>query len=147
MNRVKKVGISVASSLGIASIVSALALSCGYFDHGLFEIKQTDQSKSGQVAMLAERSDHRALRSDQYFVLIGDHVFSPTEVRDAFYKHREVFNASSDCLGVRWSDPHNLTVSCLNGALEASQINFQRVHAGDITIAYVNIPDINRGKK
>jgi hypothetical protein len=97
--------------------------------------------------MLAERSDHQALRSNEFFVLIGDHVFSPSEVRDAFYRQHAVFNASSDCLSVCWSDPRNLTISCINGSLEASEINFQRVHVGEITITYVNIPDINRGVK
>jgi|SRR5580658_1076770 hypothetical protein len=147
MSRVKKVRVSVACTLGIALVAITFALSRGYFDHGLFEVKQTDWSPSGQVAMLAERSDHQALRSDEYFVLIGNHVFSPTEVRDAFYGRREVFNAASDCLSVHWSDPHNLTVSCCDGSLNASQINFQRLHTEDITITYVNIPDINRGKK
>ena len=147
MNGLKKAGVSVAGTLGLAMVVATFALSRGYFDHGLFDVKQTDWSKSGLVAMLAECSDHQALRSNEFFVLIGDHVFSPSEVRDAFYRQHAVFNASSDCLSVCWSEPRILTISCINGSLEASEINFQRVHAGEITIMYVNIPDINRGVK
>jgi hypothetical protein len=147
MSSAKKAGVGVASALGIALIVATFAFSCGHFDNGLFEVKQTDWSQSGQVAMLAERSDHQALRSDEYFVLIGDHVFSPTELRDAFYGRREVFSAAGDCLSVRWSAARNLTVSCRDGSLDASHINLQRRRTRDVTITYVNIPDINRGKK
>ena len=146
MNRAKKVGVSVAGVLGFALMVATFVLSCGYFDNGLFEVKQTDWSQSGQVAMLAERSDPKALRSDEYFVLVGDHVFSPTELRDAFYGRREVFNAASDCLSVRWNTPSNLTVSCRDGSLDASHINLERRQTGDITITYVNIPDIAGGR-
>jgi hypothetical protein len=52
------------------------ALFHGYFDHGQFEIKQFQWSSTGQVAMLAERSDHEALGGLEYYVLIGNHLFT-----------------------------------------------------------------------
>lgn len=147
MSNAKKFGMSVA--LVLATILGAFvfAVSRGYLDSGLFEVQQTDWSPSGKVAMLAKRSDHQAMRSDEYFVLIADHIFSASEVRDAFYRNREVFNASSTCLSIRWSDPHNLTVSCHDGSLDADHINFQRPNAGDIKVTYINIPGIRRGVK
>jgi hypothetical protein len=42
MNGLKKVGVSVAGPLGLAMMVANFALSRGYFDHGLFDAKQTD---------------------------------------------------------------------------------------------------------
>jgi hypothetical protein len=148
MNRVNKVGVSVACALGIGLVVATFALFHGYFDHGLFEIKQTDWSSSGNVAILAKRSDHQALSSDVYFVVIGNHMFSATELRNAYYGPHVIFAAASDCLRIRWNDPHNLTVSCHDGLLDTSRIeNIQQHQSGDVAIVYVNIPDINRGKK
>jgi len=147
MNRVNKVGVSVACVLGISLVVATYALFRGYFDDALFEVKQADWSTSGKVAILAERSDHQSLRSDEYFVLIGDHVFSPTELRAAFYRDHGIFAAASDCVSVRWTDAHNLTVSCRGKPLNENQIeNVQKHQIGDVAIAYVNIADINRGK-
>ena len=129
-------------------MAATFALFRGYFDHGLFEVKQTDWSSSGKVAILAERSDHQALSSSVYFVLIGDHVFSPTELRTAYYRDHGIFAAATDCLSVRWTDPHNLTVSCRGESLDASRIeNVQQHQDGDVKITYVNIPAINRSGK
>ena len=79
-----------------------------------------------RVAVVAERSDREALSSYVYFVLVGDHVFSPSELRAAYYRHRVVFAAASDCVSVRWSDTHNLTVMCGNGAIDAEHIELQQ---------------------
>jgi hypothetical protein len=147
MNRVKKVGVSVACALGISLVGATFALFRGYFDRGLFEVKQTDWSSSGKVAILAERSDHQALNSDVYFVVIGDHVSSPTELRAAYHRNQRIFAAASDCLSVRWTDAHNLSVSCRGEPLDANQIeNVQQHQSGDVAVIYVNIADIKRGK-
>jgi len=50
----------------------------GYFDRGQFEVNQVQWSSAKQVAIVAERSDQQALSGYTYFVLIGDHVFSPS---------------------------------------------------------------------
>ena len=94
--------------------VSLLMAACvyvlfhGYFDHGLFEIKQLEWSPSAprRVAVVAERFDHQAMNSDTYFVLIADHVFSAAELRRAYHSDGVVFAAASDCLTVSWTDPH-----------------------------------------
>ena len=54
-------------ALCVALVAATFALFNGYFDHGLFEIKQTEWSSSGNVTILAKRSDHQALSSDVYF--------------------------------------------------------------------------------
>jgi hypothetical protein len=148
MNRAQKVAVGAVCALCIALVAATFALFHGYFDHGLFEIKQTDWSSSGRVALLAKRFDHQALSSDVYFVVIGNHMFSATELRNAYHGPRVIFSAASDCLRIRWNDPHNLTVSCHDGLLDTSHIeNIKQHQSGDVAIAYVNIPDINRGKE
>src|ERR1700756_787416 len=96
MSRLIETGADVVSSmlkiwLGILIFVLVVlavgwyALFHGYFDHGLFEIKQVEWSSSTprRVAVVAERSDHEALGGLEFFVLINDHVPSPTELRFA----------------------------------------------------------------
>jgi hypothetical protein len=92
------VGCVVAASL----VAATYGLFHGYFDPGQFEVKQQQWSSSKQVAMLAERSDHEALGGLTYFVLIGDHLLSPDELRHAYYSDAVVFAAASTCLSLHW---------------------------------------------
>jgi hypothetical protein len=88
MSRLTKIDVVVGTMLGVVLLMGALlatgwyALFHGYFDPGLFEIKQVEWSSSTprRVAVVAKRSDHQAMSSDIYFVIIADHVFSPGRV-------------------------------------------------------------------
>jgi hypothetical protein len=122
-------------------VLDMLALLVGYFDEGKFEAKQA-QWLSGRVAMVAERSDHEAMSSDTYFVLIGNHVFSPHELWAAYYQQREVFSAAAgDCgLSVQWSDEDTLVISC-ETALDSDSIDSEKHRKGDIAVRYLNIPE------
>jgi hypothetical protein len=56
----------LAKVLGLSACAAAISLPVyrlfhGYFDHGLFEVKQAQWSPSKRVAIVAERSDHDAL--------------------------------------------------------------------------------------
>jgi hypothetical protein len=146
MNSAVKITVGALCVVAVALGTASFPLFRGYLDRGLFEVKQTDWSSSGKVAILAERSDHQALRSNVYFVLIANRVLSATELQSAYYRpHVDViFAAASDCPQIRWSDPHNLVVSCSDGSLDQGHINNVQQHqSGDVRIAYVNIPDIN----
>lgn len=141
MSNAERIAVAALCALGLALMTATFALFHGYFDHGLFEVKQTDRSTSGHVAVLAKRSDHQALSSDVYFVLIEDHVPSATELLNAYHGPRVIFAAASDCLRIRWGDPHTLAVSCHGGSLDAGHIeNVQQHQSGDVTITYANIP-------
>jgi hypothetical protein len=124
--------------------VTVYALFHGYFDPGSFEIDQTEWSPSRQVAIVAKRSDHQALSGDQYFVLIGDHLFSARELRHACYSRVVIFRADSSCLTVRWKDSHNLVVTCNGEAIEADHIAVQQHRSADVTVSYQDIPDLSR---
>jgi hypothetical protein len=126
-----------------ALIVIACLLFRGHFDRGQFEVKETSRSSSARFAIVAERSDDEAMSGYVYFVLMGDHVFSPAELRTAYYSGHVIFAAASDCLSVRWSDPHNLTIMCREKSIDARHIDVQLRQAGDVAISYVNIPDKN----
>jgi hypothetical protein len=141
MNRRQMVKLGAACTVAMALIGIAFALFYGYFDHGQYTIKQEAWS-SGLVAMVAERSDHEALSGDVYFVVIGDHIFTPSELRTAYYRHQAIFAADSNCLGVRWSGPRKLTVMCRDGFIESDHVDVQRHEAKGIAITYLNIPDI-----
>lgn len=143
MSKSKRVLTAVICALVAMFVMIACGLFRGHFDHGRFEVKETSRSSSGRVAMVAERSDHEAMSSYVYFVFIGDHVFSPAELRTAYHSDHLVFAAASDCISVRWIDPHNLTVSCREGSIDTSHIDVQLRQAGDVVINYVNIPDRN----
>lgn len=141
MIKSKRVILRLVAGAALLVAVSIFALFHGYFDHGQFEIKETNWSPSARVAMVAERSDHEALGGLDYFVLIGDRVFSPTELRSAYYSDDVVFAAADNCLTVRWIDPHNLEVMCRDRSLDARHINVRKRQAGDVEIKYVNIQD------
>jgi hypothetical protein len=152
MSRLIETGADVVSSmlkiwLGILIFVLVVlavgwyALFHGYFDHGLFEIKQVEWSSSTprRVAVVAERSDHEALGGLEFFVLINDHVPSPTELRFANHSDHVIFSAASDCLSVSWMDSDHLLISCRDGTIDSAHINVRKERADDVSIAYVNI--------
>lgn len=143
MSKSNKLLAGVACVLAVALVVIAFGLFRGHFDRGQFQVKQTSRSSSARIAMVAERFDHEAMSSYVYFVLIGDHEFSPAELRSAYHSDHVIFAAASDCLSVRWIDPHNLTVMCRSGSIDTSHIDVQLHHTGDVVISYENIPDKN----
>jgi hypothetical protein len=111
----------------------------GYLDKGIFQIKQVQQSSSGHLAMLAVRSDNNALGGLTYFVLIGDHVFSPNELKHAYHSNVPVFDAMATCLDLRWEGSNSLVVTCNDSYVNRESINVERVKDGNIAISYVNI--------
>ena len=134
--KISLVGVGAVAILAMASLYG---LFHGYFDHGQFEIKQFQWSSTNQVAMVAERSDHEALGGLEYYVLIGNHLFTPAELRHAYYSNAVVFNASSDCLTLHWDGPNRLTVRCNGSTVDTNQINAQRQQIGNIAISYERI--------
>lgn len=143
MSSLSKIGLVAILLLGVLLGIGWYALFHGYFDHGLFEIKQVEWSASAprRVAVVAERSDHQAMSSDVYFVLVGDHVFSATELRHAYHSDDVIFAAASNCLSVSWRDSHHLILNCRNGTIDSAQINARKHRTDDIEITYVNIAD------
>lgn len=142
---ISRLWLAILSILVLAPATGLYLLFHGYFDHGLFEIKQTEwsPSTSRRVAVVAERSDHEAMSSNYYFVLIADHIPSVRELRRTYYSHNVIFRAAGDCLNVHWTDPHALTITCRMGytdPLYAGGIAVQKHKADDVAVAYVNIP-------
>lgn len=111
----------------------------GYFDRGKFEIKQSEWSPSGKVAIVAERSDDQALGGYDFFVLISDHLPSSRELSRAYHSDAPVFRAANDCLRIKWQEANQLEIAC-NGLFKPGEINAQKTHSGNIDITYRNIP-------
>jgi hypothetical protein len=114
----------------------------GYFDPGKFEIKRVQWSTAKQIAVVAERSDNEASGGLEYFVLVGDHLFTETELRHALHSNKPVFSTDRECLTLRWNDPHNLVITCDDKSITPADINVQQHQSGGVTITYVNIPNI-----
>lgn len=134
--RISLVGVGAVAILAMASIY---ALFHGYFDHGQFEINQFQWSSAGQVAMLAERSDNQALSGLEYYVLVGDHLYTPDELRRALYSDAVIFDAGSNYLRLRWDGPNRLIIGCNGPTLARDDINRQKRQAGNIAVSYENI--------
>lgn len=112
----------------------------GYFDHGQFAVKQVQWSSSKKVAMVVERSDQQALSGYTYFVLIGDHVFSPSELRHKYHRNAVIFAAADSCLDVHWHGPTTLVIDCDGQTLTREHIDVEKHQSGGIAILYDNIP-------
>jgi hypothetical protein len=140
MRKITKIVMIMVCIVVTASVAAAYALFHGYFDRGQFAIEQAQWSSSTRIAVIAKRSDHEALSSDIRFVLIGDHLFSPTELRHAYYRHEAIFAAASDCLTLRWESPRQLVVACDGSSIDSDHVNVQKLQSGEIAISYANIP-------
>lgn len=139
MSRFFKVSLVGVGAVVILTMASLYGLFHGYFDHGEFEIKQVQRFSTNEVAMLAERSDREALGGLDDYVLIGDHVFTPAELRHAYHSDAVVFSALSDCLTIRWDGPDRLVIRCNGSIIDKNHINAQKQQIADISIAYENI--------
>jgi len=135
-----KIRVAVACVAAVSLALAIYGLFHGYFDPGRFEIKQVQWSSSEQVAMLAERSDHEALGGLTYFVLIGNHLFSPSELRHAYHSNGRIFAAGSNCINLRWEGPSKLVIACDGPAVDPDFIDVQKRQSGSVAITYENIP-------
>jgi hypothetical protein len=111
----------------------------GYFDHGQFDVKQVQWSSDKQAAMVVERSDQQALSGYTYFVVIGDHVFSPSELRHEYHSSGVVFAAADSCLDLHWRGPTELVIACDGQRLTRERIDVEKNQSGGITVLYNNI--------
>jgi hypothetical protein len=140
MRKSTRIVVFIICAVAVLLGAAGSALFHGYFDPGLFEIKQVQWSPSKQVAIVAERSDQHAMSSYVYFVVIGDHVFSPSELRHAYHSDAVVFAAGSDCLALRWNGSNKLVVTCQGSPLDADHIDAQKRQSGRVAVSYENIP-------
>ena len=134
----------LAKILGLLACAAAISLPVyglfhGYFDHGWFEVKQTQWSPSHQVAIVAERSDHDALGGLTYFVLISDHVLSPNELRREYYSDAVVFGATATCLQVEWESSTTLSIKCDGSVVDGDHIDVQKRLSDEVNVSYANI--------
>ena len=135
--KVSLLGVAVVAILAMAFLY---ALFHGYFDHGQFEIKRFQWSSPNQVAMVGKRSDREALGGLDYFVLIGNRIFTPLELRHAYYSNAVIFTAlTDDCLTLRWDGPDKLIIRCNGSTIDKNHINAQRQQIGNVSIGYENI--------
>ena len=139
MKRFFKISLVGVGVIAIFAMAFLHGLFHGYFDHGQFEIKQVQWSSTNQVAMLAERSDDEALGGLEYYVLIGNHLFTPAELRHALYSNAVVFDAASNCLGLHWDGPNRLIIKCNGSTIDRDHINVQRRQIDNVAISYENI--------
>jgi hypothetical protein len=139
MTRLVKISLAEAAAVAILATVLVYLLFHGYFDDGVFEIRQSEWSSANQVAMLAKRYDHHALSGHDYYVLIGNHLFTPTELRHALHSDAVIFDSDSDVLTIHWDGPNRLIIRCNGPTIEKDFISAQRQRFGNIAISYENI--------
>ena len=102
-------------------------------------ILSSERSPSGQLAMIAKRSDHEALNGDEVFVLLGGHTFSPVELKHALHSSAVVFSSDRDCLSPRWRNAHDLVISCKGETIVKAGINRQMREQDGVALTYTNI--------
>lgn len=139
MSKRIKITLSVVLLIGTLLATEVYMLFHGYFDHGQFEIKQFQWSPTNQVAMLAERFENQALSGPEHYVLIGNHLFTPAELRHAYHSDAVVFRAATNCLTLHWDGPNTLTIRCNGSTVDRDHINDQKQHIGNVVISYENI--------
>jgi|SRR3954462_14541004 hypothetical protein len=124
--------------IGFAAVTRLLFR--GYFDRGLFEIKQAQWSDSKHVAVLVKRSDDEAMNGDVYFVLVKDQIPSSSQLRLFYHSDEPVFAADSDCLILQWKNANELVIRCKDQSVKVDDIEVEKHQIGDVRILYENIP-------
>lgn len=138
MKRTNK-AIAAVAGITAALLLAGYGLFHGYFDQGHFEIKKAQWSSPRQVAIVAERFDDDALGGLAYFVIVGNHLLSDSELRHTYYSDAVIFDAAAPCVDVRWDSPSKLVVSCNGSTIDLGHINAQKRQSEGITISYEHI--------
>lgn len=114
----------------------------GNLDSGKFETLRSTANSEGTIAITAKRSDHAAMRSDDYFVVLANHPYSPDELRHVYYRDnlRTVFSANRDPGTITWTGVHELLIDCSSCAIRSENINVKRTFVGEFHIRYLNFP-------
>ena len=73
--------------------------------------------------------------------IVGVHMVRTGRLRRAYHSDDVLFAAANDCLRVRWTDPHRVTVGCRSGTIDSAQIEVRKTRADGVAITYVNIAD------
>jgi hypothetical protein len=140
MMRLLKLALLAIAIFAILMAAWIYGLFHGYFDRGQFEVLHSWRSPTNEVAMLVRRLDeHQFLGGLEFYVLVGNRVFNPTELRRALYSNRVIFDTGNDCLTLRWAGPNTLIIKCEGSVLTKDQINLQRRHIDNISVIYRNI--------
>jgi hypothetical protein len=135
----RKLGTIVAISAAVLALL-AVALFRGCFDPGAFEVKSVVRSTSGKLAVVARRSDHQAMNSDEYFVIVANEVPSAHDLKFALHSSRPVFSTGAPCVEARWQDSAHLVISCREGSIKKSDINGFRHRIDDVVVLFDGIP-------
>jgi hypothetical protein len=131
--------------ISLATVVCAIAIwlalaFMGVLDSGKFENAQSQTVSQNHIAMLARRSDSTALSGDRYFVVIGSHLYTSSELKRAFYSSRPVFVAGREGLDIYSVASNVLTIECKDCGVSKDLVEKQRFSDDSIVIRYVGFP-------
>lgn len=140
MSKITKIVAFAVCAVVVGLIITVYALFHGYFDRGRFEVKQAEWSPSRQVAVVVKRSDQEAMSSYIYFVLIGEHLFSQSELKYAYHSDAVIFAAARSGLTLHWERSNKLVVECNDSSIRPDHIDVQKWHSRGVAISYTNIP-------
>src|ERR1700753_993675 len=138
MKKTTKIVFAVVSLVAGLFAVCAYMLFHGYLDAGKFDVRQ-EEWNSKKVAMLILRTDEAALGGYNAFVLIGDHPYSPIEIKHRYHSDAVVFAAAADCLSLHWASETSLIVECKGSFVDPWQINALKRQSEGVAITYRNI--------
>jgi hypothetical protein len=133
----------------VASTIAVLCLAVGLFlfldfrgclDRGTFEVIQAAEGPGGRIATIARRYDHDSLGGNEYWVFVSDHIYSPKELRMAYYHSDKVFSADRDGFDVHWIGPNALEIDCNNCEITKDDMNEQRTSSGNVSVRYFGFP-------
>ncbi len=138
MTRLVKISLAEAAAVAILATVLVYLLFHGYFDDGVFEIRQSEcrlqikwQCWRTVRSPCAKRS--RLLRAYRKS-FVHSHRASTCLHSDAV-----IFDSDSDVLTIHWDGPNRLIIRCNGPTIEKDFISAQRQRFGNIAISYENI--------
>jgi hypothetical protein len=131
----KWLAIALICAIGIWGILAWL----GVLDTAPYSVTQSVVLSPDRIAMVGLRSDEAAMIGYEYFVVIGDHVYSPSELRRSF--HSSVFSTGLGSFTLEREGPNQLLIRCAaNCSITKDIVEIQKFSKGDIAIRYVGFP-------
>jgi hypothetical protein len=115
-----------------------VAIGCDSAD---YTVMKNVNSPEGRVsALLVQRRGHDSLSSDVYYVILIDSNDKRPNLAKAFHDKPIMVATHGQDLGIQWSGPHTLSITCADCGMRSIDIMEKKAIEDAVNVTYIGFP-------
>jgi hypothetical protein len=125
--------------VAISLLAGFLAIGCDSAD---YTVIKNVRSPEGRVsALLVQRQGHDSLSSDVYYVILIDNRDKKPSLAKATHDKPILVATHGWDLGIQWSDPHTLSITCAGCGMRPIDIIEKKAIEDTVNVTYMGFPN------